>query len=77
MPSFVAYKRGRHNRSAILLLNLFLGWTFFGWVIALVWSTTTPSAPTMAYGGRMGLGELAARTAVRATVWETVFRLFR
>jgi hypothetical protein len=26
---------------------------------------------------RQGLGELAVRTAVRATIWETIFRLFR
>jgi hypothetical protein len=27
--------------------------------------------------GRQGLGELAVRTAVRATVWETIWSLFR
>jgi hypothetical protein len=33
---------GRHKRnsSAILVLNLFLGWTFIGWVLALVWAYT-------------------------------------
>lgn len=77
LPSFVAYKRARRNSTAILLLNLLLGWTFIGWVLALVWATTMPSAPAMTQSGRMGLGELAARTAVRATVWETVFSVFR
>jgi len=77
LPSFVAYKRGRTNKSPILLLNLLLGWTFIGWVIALVWSTTTPTAPRTVQSNRMGLGELAVRTAVRATVWETVFSVFR
>jgi len=28
------------NMDAILILNLFLGWTFLGWVIALVWAFT-------------------------------------
>lgn len=31
---------GRHKRDAagIFLLNLFLGWTVIGWVIALIWA---------------------------------------
>jgi hypothetical protein len=28
------------NRGAIFALNFFLGWTFIGWVVALVWSLT-------------------------------------
>ncbi len=37
---------GRHktNAFAIFVLNLFLGWTFFGWVVALVWACTEDSA---------------------------------
>ena len=38
MPSIIAYHNKRKNKSAILILNLFLGFTFIGWVIALVWS---------------------------------------
>lgn len=36
IPSFVAHKK--KNSTAIFLLNLFLGWTFLGWVVALVWA---------------------------------------
>lgn len=32
--------RDKENASAIFLLNLFLGWTFIGWVVALVWAAT-------------------------------------
>ena len=28
----------KRNAGAIFALNLFLGWTFLGWVIALVWA---------------------------------------
>ena len=38
IPTIVAYSSNRPNRAAILILNLFLGWTFLGWVIALVWA---------------------------------------
>jgi len=38
IPSLIGTKK--ENFTAILLLNIFLGWTFVGWVIALVWSVT-------------------------------------
>ncbi len=37
-PSFLG--RYKENFTSILLLNLFLGWTLVGWVIALVWATS-------------------------------------
>ena len=40
LPTVMAAIRGHHNGGAILMLNLFLGWTFLGWVVALVWSVT-------------------------------------
>lgn len=30
--------RGKKNANAIFILNLFLGWTLLGWVVALVWA---------------------------------------
>jgi hypothetical protein len=39
-PTCVAAHRKHNNESAILALNLFLGWTLLGWVIALVWALT-------------------------------------
>ena len=38
-PSLVAIDRQK-NGLAILALNLFLGWTLVGWVVALVWALT-------------------------------------
>jgi ABC-type sugar transport system permease subunit len=40
LPWIIAAFRDHHQRSAILLLNLFLGWTILGWVAAIVWSAT-------------------------------------
>jgi hypothetical protein len=34
-------------------------------------------APVVFYQQRQGFGEMAVRTAVRATIWETIFSLFR
>jgi threonine/homoserine/homoserine lactone efflux protein len=38
LPSFIGRKK--KNALGIFLLNLFLGITFVGWVVALVWSVT-------------------------------------
>lgn len=40
LPSFIAYTRKKQNGWAIFILNFFLGWTFIGWVVALVWAFT-------------------------------------
>lgn len=43
-PTSIAVRRGHHNKRAIFALNVLLGWTFLGWVVAMVWAWTTPSA---------------------------------
>lgn len=43
LPAYVGRKK--RNADSITLLNLFLGWTLIGWVVALVWATSN-EAPT-------------------------------
>lgn len=38
LPTIIAAIRRSKNLVAIVLLNVFLGWTFIAWVIILVWS---------------------------------------
>ncbi|MEW5666182.1 superinfection immunity protein [Pseudomonas putida] len=40
LPTFVAAKRAHPNGTSIFLLDLFLGWTFIGWLAALIWSAS-------------------------------------
>lgn len=40
LPTIIAAIRGKANTLAIFALNLLLGWTFVGWVVAFVWSLT-------------------------------------
>ncbi len=40
LPSIVAAGREHNSGGAIFLLNLILGWTVLGWIIALIWSAT-------------------------------------
>lgn len=40
IPALVAHNNKKKNFTAILILNIFAGWTFIGWVVALVWAVT-------------------------------------
>ncbi|NTV22476.1 MAG: superinfection immunity protein [Candidatus Yonathbacteria bacterium] len=41
LPTGIAIIRSRSNTVAILVLDLFLGWTGIGWVVALIWAVAT------------------------------------
>ncbi len=38
LPTIVALTTKNINVSSILIVNLFLGWTLVGWVVALAWA---------------------------------------
>jgi hypothetical protein len=38
LPTIIALIKSKRDAVAILLLNLFLGWSVIGWIIALVWA---------------------------------------
>jgi hypothetical protein len=38
LPTFIGQKK--RNAGAIFALNLLLGWTVLGWIVALVWAMT-------------------------------------
>lgn len=38
LPSIIALARNKRDILAIFLLNLFLGWSVIGWIVALVWA---------------------------------------
>jgi len=40
IPYIVARRRKHHNAEAIGVLNLLLGWTAIGWIVALIWACT-------------------------------------
>lgn len=45
LPTLVASVRHHHNAEAICAVNLFLGWTLVGWVVALAWALTVVKPP--------------------------------
>lgn len=38
LPTIIAAWRDHRNGVAILIINVFLGWTLVGWVVALEWA---------------------------------------
>jgi hypothetical protein len=38
VPSIIAKQKNHINMQAIFVLNVFAGWTFVGWVVAMVWA---------------------------------------
>ena len=37
-PAITAYQKKKENLNSIIVVNLFLGWTLLGWVLALAWA---------------------------------------
>ncbi|MEM7061388.1 MAG: superinfection immunity protein [Pseudomonadota bacterium] len=74
LPSFVAVARGHQNNTAIAVLNIFLGWTFLGWVCALVWAFTevhkTPSESAPQHPQRKRLADPSTLNETASTVLE-------
>ena len=45
LPYINALGRKHRSAGAILIVNLFLGWTVLGWIIALSWSCNSNVRP--------------------------------
>jgi len=45
LPWIVAKARHKRNVTAIAVLNILAGWTFLGWLIALVWALLVEDRP--------------------------------
>ncbi len=46
LPTIIAANRQHHNVGAIVVVNLLLGWTFIGWVVALAMASGQVRGPT-------------------------------
>ncbi len=44
LPTIIALVRFHRNSAAVSIVNLFLGWTLIGWVVALAWSVAAKRA---------------------------------
>ncbi|MDD5176762.1 MAG: superinfection immunity protein [Sterolibacterium sp.] len=44
LPTYEAWRKKHTNLTAIALVNIFLGWSLLGWVVALVWAFKRPES---------------------------------
>ena len=57
IPTIIAFRRKHPSKASILVLNMFLGWTFFFWIVSLVWALSnnkvgqTPNIVITNYAG--------------------------
>lgn len=49
-PTFVAMGRKVPNQGSVAVVNLFLGWTVIGWVVALAMACRSVPRPVPPYG---------------------------
>jgi hypothetical protein len=53
LPTIIAALRNSRSVVGIFLVNLFLGWTVIGWVVALVWALSSDRKVVYAYAPPM------------------------
>lgn len=52
LPTIMAIKRKSPHTTAVVILNLFLGVTLLGWIIALVLASKQPQPIIVVYNGQ-------------------------
>jgi len=47
LPTIVGISRKKKNLAPIVIINLLLGWTIIGWIVALVWALAVEVVDTL------------------------------
>lgn len=55
------YGKDKRNAGAIFALNLFLGWTLVGWVVALVWAVSKDNKPVRVVQNKVSVADEITR----------------
>lgn len=50
IPTIIATSRHKANLAPIIAVNVLLGWSVVGWIVALAWALSTQSVDTMPVG---------------------------
>ena len=55
LPSIIGYNH--RNANSICLLNLFLGWTAIGWIVAMIWAVSEDKKETIIVDHKKSISE--------------------
>jgi len=66
LPSIIG--RDKRESTGIFLLNLFLGWTLIGWVVAFLWACAS-DRPIYAQCAPAGVARFCSTAALRRFPW--------
>ena len=73
LPTIYAYRSKHPRRDAIMLLNILLGWTFIGWIIAVVWASSNDNKPKVKETSDADELEKLAQLKTKGVITETEF----
>jgi Superinfection immunity protein/zinc-ribbon domain len=71
LPTIIGSTRQKTNLMGIFLVNVFLGWSVIGWIIALVWAVSTERIDQIPYARRAPVPEPQGRFCPSCgSVWQ-------
>lgn len=57
LPSLIALVRNHHNKIALIVTNLLLGWTGVVWLVTLIWSFTNQKETNIVINNTQGVAK--------------------
>lgn len=57
LPALIALVRNHHNKMAIIVTNLLLGWTGIVWLVTLIWAFTNQKETRVVINNTQGVAK--------------------
>lgn len=57
LPALIALVRNHHNKTALMVTNLLLGWTGIVWLVTLIWAFTNQKETSIVINNTQGVAK--------------------
>jgi len=57
LPSLIALVRNHHNKTALIVTTLLLGWTGIVWLVTLIWAFTNQKETSIVINNTQGVAK--------------------